>query len=201
MLARHKKHFLAGRLQNLIHCVELLWLRQVADISRMQQELRRPRKPIDFVHCGFQRSRHVRVGRLVESHVAVADLHEAQFARSRSRSFQLRKPAQAVRLQYAALHHAKRARARPRHALQKAASIDTIVVVIVHDLIFHSLRHFLSPTRHSRKCGIYRAARLRVLLGPRAALGRVSFIKTATAPSLFQNPAVFNFSPPLFHWE
>jgi RNA polymerase sigma-70 factor (ECF subfamily) len=44
-----------------------------------------------------------------------------------------------------------------------------------------SPQHATPPRR-----GIYRAARLRVLQGPRAALGRVSFIKTADPSPLFQ---------------
>ena len=56
----------------------------------------------------------------------------------------LRKTAHAVRLQNAALHHAERARPRPGHALQKAAAIDSIVVVIVQDFVFHVASHFSS---------------------------------------------------------
>src|SRR6266436_3479024 len=78
VLARHKENFLARRLQNLVHRVELFRLRQVADISGMQQELRRIRQPVDLVHRGLQRPRYIRIRRFVESHVAVADLHEAQ---------------------------------------------------------------------------------------------------------------------------
>ena len=145
MFARHEEHIFAGALQDLIHIVEFLGLREMADVSRVQQKLRRRRQRIDLIDRRFLSSGHVQIRRFVESHVAVADLHEAQLARCRGIRSQIGKPAQAVRLQYAALHHAQRARSCPRHALQKSAAIDSVLVVIVQDLVFHFLRHFVSP--------------------------------------------------------
>ena len=45
-------------------------------ISGMNQEVRRLRQRIDLVDGNLQRSVHIGIGGLVESDVAVADLHE-----------------------------------------------------------------------------------------------------------------------------
>src|SRR5207245_6522210 len=65
-------------------------------ISRVQHEFRCARQGVDLVHRCFQGPRDVRIGWLVESHVAVADLYKAQFSLGPC-GVQVGKTAQAVR--------------------------------------------------------------------------------------------------------
>src|SRR5439155_26421803 len=102
--------------KNSINGVEFLRLGKVADISGVQHELRRRRKSVNLVHRRFQCTCNVRIGRLIEAHVAVADLYEAEFAESLF-SAQLRQPAEAVRFKHAAAHYAEGPGTCPCHAL------------------------------------------------------------------------------------
>src|SRR5262245_23661927 len=96
VLAGNVKNLLGpGASQNLLHVVELFGSRQVADVAGVQQELWRRRERIDLVHRSLQRARYVRIRRLVESHVAIADLREAQLA-FHLRGIKLRNSAQAI---------------------------------------------------------------------------------------------------------
>src|SRR4029077_10245895 len=83
------------------------------------------------------------MSRLVEAHVAIADLREAKLACRRCAGAQIGKAAQAIGVQYSALHQAEGAGPRPRHALQKSAAIDSILVVIVQNLILVFCRHLV----------------------------------------------------------
>src|SRR5271155_4710100 len=65
-------------LQNLLDAIELLGLREVADVPRVQQKLRRRGQRVDLVDSGFQRRCNIRIRRLVKTHMAVANLYEAQ---------------------------------------------------------------------------------------------------------------------------
>ena len=80
VLAGNEENFLAGVLQNLIDSVEFFRLGEMADVAGVQQKFRRIGQSPDFFHGGFQRSSDILIGGLVESHVAVADLHKLQFA-------------------------------------------------------------------------------------------------------------------------
>src|SRR5262249_15150598 len=121
----------AGTLENLIDRVELLRLRQVADVARMQDEFWVDRERVDPVDRRFQRADHVGIRRLVESHVAVADLHETQLARGDDAC----RAAQRVRLENAALHEKQRARARPGHAAEKPAPVNAVLAVIARNRV------------------------------------------------------------------
>ncbi len=141
MFAGHKEHILRARaFQNLIDGVEFFGFRKMTDVAGMQHELWRFAQTIDLLHGRFQRPGNIGISGLVESHVAVADLHEAEFA-SRFAGANLSQPAQAVRLQDSPFHHAERSGASPCHAFQKSSSIDSIVVVIVHNLVFALFGH------------------------------------------------------------
>lgn len=50
----------------------------MGDVATVQDEFRRMRERFDFCHGGFESSDHVGIGRLVETHVTIADLDEAQ---------------------------------------------------------------------------------------------------------------------------
>src|SRR5271165_5588351 len=140
-----------GALQNLLNAVEFFRLREMADIPRMQQEFRRRRQRVNFIDSSLQGSRNIRIRRLVETHVTVADLHETQLALHVARAH-LCKAAHAVGFQNAALHDAERARSRPRHAFQEAAAIDPILIVIVQDLVLYVASHFSSSVDTSSHC-------------------------------------------------
>src|SRR6516162_9290235 len=72
--------FSAGRLQDLVDAVKLLRFGKVADVSGMQDEAWLGGQSIDLIHGYLQRSRDIRIGRLVEAHMAVTDLDKAQLA-------------------------------------------------------------------------------------------------------------------------
>src|SRR5882762_1464229 len=136
VFAGHEENFFARGLQDLTHSVELFRLGQMADIAGMKQEFGRLLQRIDLVYRRLKRSRNIRVRRLVESHVAIANLYKTKLAGRYRRLVEIGKLAQAIRLQHAALHYAQRASAGPCHALQKSAAIDAVVVVIVQYFIF-----------------------------------------------------------------
>src|SRR5205823_12593580 len=120
----------ASGFQNLINVVEFRGLGEMADVSGVQQEFWRRGQSIDFVDGRFQGGGDIRVGGLVEAHVAVADLYEAKLAFGCG----LRRIAGAIErvgLQHTALHYAERSRARPCHAFEKSAAVNSIVMVIV----------------------------------------------------------------------
>ena len=130
VLAGHEEDVLgAGGLQHLVDGVELSRLREMADVAGVQHERRSDRQRIDLVDRGLQGRDHVRIRRLVESHVAVADLHETEFALVFMAAE--RETAQAVGIEHAALDHAKGARAGPRHALQESSAVNSVVVVVM----------------------------------------------------------------------
>src|SRR5215469_650606 len=105
----------------------------------MQHELGWRSQTIDFVHGCLQRPYHIRIRRLVKSHVTVADLDEAQFASGLGS--QLRHSAQAIRLQDAPLYDTKRSGSCPGHTLQETPAVDPVVIVIDQKLIFSLLEH------------------------------------------------------------
>src|SRR5437879_7643248 len=100
----------------------------MADVSGVQQELGLHRESIDFVHCGLQGGDHVGISRLVESHVAVADLYEAEFSNFAGLHRRAAMRPKGVRFQHASLHYTEGAGASPGHALQKTSAVDSIVI-------------------------------------------------------------------------
>src|SRR6476659_6929895 len=104
----------------------------MGEVTRVQNEFWRVRQGIDLVDRGPQRGNHIRIRRLVEPHVTVADLYKAELSRA------MHLPgahlcSQSSRLQNSAFHDAERAGARPRHAFKKSPAIDAIMVVVVLD--------------------------------------------------------------------
>src|SRR5882724_6976388 len=117
-------------------------------VAGVQHELWRLAETIDLLDRRLERPCHIGIGGFVESHMAVADLHEAEFASHFARA-DFSQPAQAIRLQDSSFHHAERSCPSPRHAFQKTSSVDSIVVVIVQNLVFLTFGHsFLSMISH-----------------------------------------------------
>ena len=50
----------------------------MTDVAGVQNEFRRFGEGINLVHCSLQRRDHIRIGGLIEAHMAVADLDKAQ---------------------------------------------------------------------------------------------------------------------------
>src|SRR5215469_4446990 len=113
----------------------------------MQHELGWRSQTIDFVNGCLQRPYHIRIRRLVKSHVTVADLDEVQLASGLGS--QLRHSAQAIRLQDAPLHDTERSGSCPGHTLQETPAVDPVVIVIDQKLIFSLLGHLASSSTTS----------------------------------------------------
>ncbi len=64
----------SAALQHLIEGVELLWLRQLRDISRMNEERWRRWHRVDAIESNFEGRRNIFVCFLTEADVAIADL-------------------------------------------------------------------------------------------------------------------------------
>src|SRR5207237_2493886 len=79
VLTGHKVDLSRGcSFQYLVQRVELARLRELTQITGVNDEIRFVRHGIDFVDCRLQSSRDVRICRLVKTDVAVADLHKAE---------------------------------------------------------------------------------------------------------------------------
>ena len=87
MLARNVKDILgSAALQHLIEGVELFRLRQLRDISRVNEEGRRRRHRVDAIESNSEGRRHIFVRLFTEADVAVADLQKAEIGSRRQRS-------------------------------------------------------------------------------------------------------------------
>src|SRR5215469_10097233 len=120
--------------------------------------------------------------------MAVADLHEAQLAHHVRRA-DLRNSAQAVRVQYPAFHHTKGSRPCPGHALQESPPVNSVVVVVVQELIFFLFGHlrlllYYDSYPFSKVCACRWDWRRDGLSRP--PLNVLAFIQTEPAPVLFQ---------------
>src|SRR5437764_1586687 len=130
VLARDVKDiFGRGALEQLVYSVKLLWLGKMADVSSVQNEGRRHGQSIDLLYGGFESAHHIRIGRFVKAHVAVADLHKAEFASWGLAH--LGNASQAPGFQHAAIHYTERSSAGPCHALKESAAVNPIVIMIV----------------------------------------------------------------------
>src|SRR6476659_9498922 len=100
----------------------------MGNVAGVQDERRRNIQRIDLGNGGFKSRDYIRVCRLIESHVTIADLDKAKvglanFCRARG-------IIKAVRLQHSPLKQAKRSRTRPGHALEKSPAVDSILVMV-----------------------------------------------------------------------
>src|SRR5580698_1608427 len=103
-------------------------------ISRMEHKGWRRRHRIDLIDRRLQRSCYIRIGRLIETDMTVADLNETEI---RCRHHQplpepARRPveqlAHPVGLHNAARHHPEDPRPRPGHTLEETPSVYAIIV-------------------------------------------------------------------------
>src|SRR4029077_10637196 len=106
-------------------------LGEMTDVAGVQDELGSNRQGINFIDGSFKGTDHVSVSGLVESHWAVLDLHEAQFAFVYLAHFTA--VAKSVALQHSAFEDTESAGARPGHAAQKSATVDSVVMVVVEN--------------------------------------------------------------------
>jgi hypothetical protein len=67
--------------------------------------------------------------------VTIADLYEAEFAYG-ILGAHVGQPAQAERFQHASLHYAEGPRTSPGHALQEPTPVNTVVIVVMENLVF-----------------------------------------------------------------
>ncbi len=126
---------LADRLGGI---VELLGLRQMRDVARVNEEggLRGQRRHL--ADRLFERRQRVRIGGLVETDVAVGNLQEGEPSVGRMRG-----PEQG-RSRHAAGNSPQHAGARPEHAFERASAIHfhrSVIIVLAHRL----LRMLASP--------------------------------------------------------
>ncbi len=107
--------------QHLIHRVELLRFRMMREVAGVNEKLRLLGQRVDLVDGGLQRAGNVRIGRLVEADVAVADLDKREVV---FRWFRV--GSQQFRGGHASGDRPDDTGSGPRHALQKASAVDTV---------------------------------------------------------------------------
>src|SRR5580692_1466768 len=111
----------------------------------MDDEIRLVGHRVDLVDRRLQSSGDIRVGRLVEADVAVADLHECEvraFARTSISGLR-----ECPRDRNATAHRPDQACTCPCHALQKSTTIDAVIVEVLQfliDKILHLVCHVVS---------------------------------------------------------
>ena len=165
VLAGNEEHILGGRgFKNLVDGVELRRLGEVADVAGVQNECRRHGQRVDLADRGFQGRNHVGVRGLVESHVAVADLDETEFA---LRGLcDVGGIVESVGLQHSTFEHAEGSGAGPRHAFQESSAVDSVVVVVERNCVMlflrrHSFLSFLSRTFETLSSGRFSKDKVR----------------------------------------
>src|SRR6266568_3228323 len=126
-------------LQYLIKGVELFGLRQLREVSGVDKESRRSRHRIDAIESNLERLRHIFVCVFAETDVTVADLKKAEIRSRRQRVSCFRDLGKGSRRKHPAAYGPKEARAGPCHAVEKAAAIDSVVVVVVRNVIGHNI--------------------------------------------------------------
>src|SRR6185437_13633615 len=148
VLARHIENLLRlGALEHLVHGVELGGLGLMAQVAGVDDEIRLLRQSIDAVHGSLQGRHDIGVGRLVETHVAVADLDEVQ---SRSTSLAVLAAFEEVRGGNSfGGDGPQQSGAGPCHAFQKASTIETVGAVA---LIKKIRIRFVASVRHRLLC-------------------------------------------------
>ena len=131
--------------QHLLKRVEFLGLREVREVARVDQEIRRDGQRLNPADGRLQGRDDVLVGVLRKPDVAVADLREDEVSGGEPTAAREAEERQRRRLEHARRGHPGHASARPRHAVQKAASVDAVLVAIdrvfvfvfVNDRVFH----------------------------------------------------------------
>src|SRR5439155_14713539 len=122
-------HVEPGLRDDALGVVELRDFREVRDIAGMDHERRPDRQRLDLADRLFERAIDVRIGRLIEADMAVADLQECEGGRRLRRGF----PDDAERARHAARDRPEHPGPRPGHAFEDFAPADAIVMVGCHD--------------------------------------------------------------------
>src|SRR5438477_5503398 len=110
MLTRYKKYiFCFAALEHLIKRVELLRLRQLRDVSRVNEKRRWRRHRVDAVESDFERFGHVFIRFFAEADVTIANLEKAKVRSRRQRASCLRDFSKGFRRENAAADCPKQA--------------------------------------------------------------------------------------------
>src|SRR5262245_9678825 len=127
VLARHIVHVEARLRDRLIGVVEFLHFREMRDVAGVNHEGGFDGERLDLPDRFIERTEHIRIGRLVETDMAVADLQEGQ------RGCRLRPGLtdDAERARHAAHNRPQHTGSGPGHAFEYLASIDTRAVAVV----------------------------------------------------------------------
>jgi len=135
MLAGNVMHVELALRDDPVGVIKLRFERQVADVTGMDHESGFLRQRDDLVHGLLKRAERIGIGRLVEAHMAVADLQERQALNVLRLRLRLAHDAQRVR--HAAGNGPKHAGADPGHAFEDFTSVYAIVAV--------EIAHFILP--------------------------------------------------------
>ncbi len=146
VLAGHVMHVELGLRDDAFGVVEFGRLRQMADVAGVDHEGRLDRHRLDLADRLFKRAERIRVGRLVEADMAVADLQEGQAGRlgacaeptSPSERGTPPEMVQSTPVPAQVMHSSTRRRLTPR----------ALIVVIVIELA-----HCRSPSARDWACG------------------------------------------------
>src|SRR5713226_2720625 len=141
MLPGHIENVLSpAALEHFIKGVELLGLRQLGNVSRVDKESRRSGHRVDAIESNLEGLRHIFVCLFAEADVAIADLEKAEIRSRRQRvSSCFCDLGESSRRKHPAAYGPKQARAGPCHAVEKAAAIDSVVFVVVRNVIGHNI--------------------------------------------------------------
>src|SRR5579864_2030019 len=104
----------------------------MAQIAGVNHEIGSLGQSVDLVDRYLQGRSNIRICRLIETNVAIADLNEGEVPAHR---FLLRAFGEHLRYGDSSAQGPNQARSRPRHTLQKTAAVNSVIVEIVRSLI------------------------------------------------------------------
>src|SRR5580765_2256011 len=104
----------------------------MAQIAGVNHEIGSLWQSVDLVDRYPQRRSDIRICRLIKTDVAIADLDEGEVPAHR---FLFRTFGEHLRYGDSSAQGPNQAGSRPRHTLQKSASVDSVIVEIVRSLI------------------------------------------------------------------
>src|SRR5437879_11981730 len=105
----------------------------------MDKESWRRGHRVDAIESNLEGLRHIFVCVFAETDVTVADLKKAEIRSRRQRVSCFRDLGKSSRRKHPAAYGPKQARACPCHAMEKAAAIDSVVFVVVRNVIGHNI--------------------------------------------------------------
>src|SRR5713101_5456765 len=105
----------------------------------MDKESWRRGHRINAIESNLEGLRHIFVCVFAETDVTVADLEKAEIRSRRQRVSCFRDLGESSRRKHPAAYGPKQARAGPCHTVEKAAAIDSVVFVVVRNVIGHNI--------------------------------------------------------------